>query len=184
MDRRDAIKKSIVLAGGIIIAPELLAQALENPAPYLQAVPATRLALLAEMADTIIPETDTPGAKATKTEEFIVVVVEACLSPEQRDFFWQSLDIIEQQCMTINGRSYLDCTQDERHKLMRQLEAAAKNASPGQPAFFTLLKSMTLHGYFTSEAGATLALNYDPIPGKWIADMPIDGDTKAWTPMF
>lgn len=184
MDRRDAIKKSIVLAGGIVIAPELLAKALENPVPYLQAVPASRIALLAEMADTIIPDTDTPGAKAAKVEEFIVVTVEACLPPKQRDAFWMWLDAAEKQCISTYGRSYTACTTDERNSLMRSLEAMTKTAPPDQPAFFSMLKSMTMHGYFTSEIGATQALNYDPIPGQWIADMPIDGNTKAWTPMF
>ena len=47
-----------------------------------------------------------------------------------------------------------------------------------------VLKELTLHGYFTSEIGATKALNYDPIPGVWIPDLPIDENTKAWTPMF
>lgn len=184
MDRRHALKKTIVLAGGIIIAPELLAQSLDKAAFFLQAVPAERLALLAEMAETILPETDTPGAKAAKTEEFIVVVVEAVLSAEQRDKFWQSLDAAERNCISINGRSYLDCSSEERIRLMRNLEAAAKSEPSDTPAFFTLLKSMTLHGFFTSEIGATQALNYDPIPGVWIADMPIDENTKSWTPMF
>jgi hypothetical protein len=43
---------------------------------------------------------------------------------------------------------------------------------------------LTLHGYFTSEIGATQALNYDPVPGGWVADMVINDQTNAWTPMF
>ena len=80
------------------------------------------------------------------------------------------------------SQSYLQFNDNERFQMMTQLEAApAKN---GQPQFFQLLKELTLHGYFTSEIGATQALNYDPVPGVWIPDLPIDENTKAWTSMF
>ncbi|MBK7936556.1 MAG: gluconate 2-dehydrogenase subunit 3 family protein [Lewinellaceae bacterium] len=185
MQRREALKKATLFIAGIAISPELIAKALADPSPTLARQPADRLALLAEMADTILPDTDTPGAKAAKVHEFIAVVVEDCLSPERRDAFWNGLQFTEQQCIATQGKSFVDCSREQRNAFFRQLQAEAKSApnDAGEP-FWYQLKGITLHGYFTSEIGATQALNYDPIPGGWIPDMIIDDNTKAWTPVF
>ena len=182
MHRRNALKKTILLAGAISIAPELLAKALADPGPILQNFPAVQLELLAELVDTILPTTDSPGAKAAGVQEFIVLAVEACFSANQRDSFWSALNAADQDCQKTLGKAFAQCTEAERIQFLHKLEDAT--APAGEPQFFQVLKELTLHGYFTSEIGATKALNYDPIPGVWIPDMPIDGNTKAWTPMF
>lgn len=182
MQRRHAIKKTILIAGSIALAPEILARALADPAPVLNRLPAERLTLLAELADTILPDTDTPGAKAAAVQEFIALAVEVCFPPAERERFWQGLADTETRCQALHGKTVAECTAGERVLLLQQLEAAAAEISP--PAFFQILKELTLHGYFTSEIGATQALAYDPVPGVWIPDLPLDPDGKAWTPMF
>lgn len=187
MLRREALKKVALLIGGVAIAPELLARALANSPTTLATIPATRLALLAEMADTILPDTDTPGAKAAKVHEFIAVVVEDCFSPGQREAFWTKLDAADVQCKTMQGAGFVECTVEQRISFFTALQAAAKSEPSGStegPPFFPLLKNLTIGGYFSSEIGATQALAFDPIPGGWIPDMPVDAQTKAWTPMF
>lgn len=188
MQRREALKRTALFIGGIAIAPELLAKALADPYPTLSRLPADRLALLAEMADTILPDTDTPGAKAAKVQDFIAVVVEDCFPPDERSAFWNGLESTDKQCAAAQGKSFVDCSPAERTAFFQKLQADAKNTpSSGSgrgEAFWRQLKGLTLHGYFTSEIGATQALNYDPIPGGWVADMVIDANTKAWTPLF
>ncbi len=187
MHRRAALKKVALILGGVAIAPELLAKALANGPATLAKVPVERLALLAEMADTILPDTDTPGAKAAKVHEFIAVVVQDCFPPEQRDAFWTKLDATDMQCRAMQGKGFLECTAEQRIAFFTALQASAKmeqtQQADGQP-FFPLLKNLTIGGYFSSEIGATQALAFDPIPGGWIPDMPVDVNTKAWTPMF
>jgi len=180
MQRRDVIKKTALLIGGIVIAPELIAKALTDPYPTLSRQPADRLTLLAEMADTILPDTDTPGAKAAKVHEYIAVVVEDCFPPDQRPTFWTGLESAEKQCIAIHGKSFVDCSPAERTVFFKKLEIEQKSGD----SFWRQLKGLTINGYFTSEIGATQALNYDPIPGGWTPDMMIDANTKAWTPVF
>ena len=185
MQRREALKKATLFICGIAIAPELIAKALVDPSPTLSRQPADRLALLAEMADTILPDTDTPGAKAARVHEFMAVVVEDCLPPERRDAFWEGLQFTDKQCIAMNGQSFAACSPNQRIAFFTQLQSEAKSAPPGAgEPFWYQLKNLTLHGYFTSEIGATQALNYDPIPGGWIPDMIIDANTRAWTPVF
>ncbi len=180
MQRREALKKTALFIGSIAIAPELLAKALADPYPTLSRLPADRLVLLAEMADTILPDTDTPGAKAAKVQDYIAVVVEDCFPPDQRPVFWDGLEATEKQCVAMHGKSFVDCSVAERTVFFKKLEAEQKDGD----SFWRQLKGLTINGYFSSEIGATQALNYDPIPGGWVPDMIIDSNTKAWTPVF
>jgi hypothetical protein len=43
-----------------------------------------------------------------------------------------------------------------------------------------MMKGLTVTGYFTSEIGATQALEYLPIPGKFEACIPLKPGQKAW----
>jgi hypothetical protein len=182
MQRREALRHISLLFGGVAIAPEIFANALAHPDRTLARLPAERVALLAEMADTILPNTDTPGAKAAKVQDYIAIVVEECLPPAKRDAFWQGLEAADKQCVAAHGKSFVDCSATERANFFTQLQAAAKKEKGD--TFWTQLKGLTLSGYFTSEIGATQALAYDPIPGGWVPDMKVDNNTKAWTPMF
>jgi hypothetical protein len=186
MERRYAIKKFAFVLAGVTITPDLMANALANATQTLEKMPADKMVMLAEMADTIIPDTDTPGAKAAKVQEYIAVVVQDCFPPDRRDAFWRDLAIADDQCKALNGKPFVDCDSVQRTAFFSQLQEQAKEQPAFQqvPSFWVTLKDLTLNGYFTSEIGATQALNYDPIPGGWVPDMKIDDTTKAWTPVF
>ena len=50
-----------------------------------------------------------------------------------------------------------------------------------QPShYFTMIKQLTLWGYFSSEIGATQALRYVAIPGKYEGCVPYKKGDKAW----
>jgi Gluconate 2-dehydrogenase subunit 3 len=181
MLRRDLLKKVTIVLGGIALSPEMIARALGQREAVLEQVPASRLDLLAELSDTILPDTDTPGAKAAKVHDYIAIIVDACFPPERSQQFWSDLEVADAVCTKVHGQSFVACNPSQRVAFLTDLEAKATN-DPSD--FWLTLKDLTLHGYFTSEIGATQALNYDPIPGGWIPDMVIDENTKAWTPVF
>jgi hypothetical protein len=183
MDRRKAFQRISLLLGGMALAPELMAKALADSSASVAAAPPDRLLLLNEMAETIIPETDTPGAKAANVGEFIIHAVETCLPADRRRAFYDGLDRAEAACVSKFGQSFAVCNDNQKTSFFSELEKQPA-AEAGMPSFFTALKMLVLHGYFTSEIGATQALNYDPVPGGWVADMVINDQTKAWTPMF
>ena len=184
MQRREAIQKLAVLLGGISLTPQLLAAAASRAAAgeAPAGLPADRLALLAEMADTIIPTTDTPGAKAAGAQNFIALVVEECMKPQDKAAFWAALEAADRDCTAAYGKSFVDCSNEQRTAFFTKLEQSARTAP--DPNFWRALKALTIQAYFTSEIGMTQALAYDPIPGEWIPDMKIDDNTKAWASMF
>ncbi|MBL7825518.1 MAG: gluconate 2-dehydrogenase subunit 3 family protein [Saprospiraceae bacterium] len=184
MTRREAFQNITLLLGGVTLAPELLANALNTSADDLRRDNPTRSAILDEMAETIIPATDTPGAKAAKVGDFVLTALETCLPEKRKIRFWEDFENAETACRRKYGKSYVELDQPQRFEMMSQWQALKPMPGDEMPTFFKALKILVLHGYFTSEIGATQALSYDPIPGEWIADLPITSDSKAWTPLF
>lgn len=130
-------------------------------------------ALLAELADVIIPDTDTPGAKAAGAHEFIIRVIRNCHPIEEQETFYAGLAKIDETSEAAHGKVFVDL--DEDQKIAIVADAVKTNG-----AFFRQLKSYTAVGYFTSEFGATQALEYLPVPGKFEGDIPYQTGQKAW----
>ncbi|MGH2553929.1 MAG: gluconate 2-dehydrogenase subunit 3 family protein [Chitinophagaceae bacterium] len=46
--------------------------------------------------------------------------------------------------------------------------------------YFTMMKHLTLWGYFTSETGCREALRYNPVPGRYEGCVPYNKGDRAW----
>lgn len=136
-------------------------------------VTAEQTKLLAEVADAIIPTTDTPGAKAAGVEQFIVRVIRDCHAREVQEKFYAGLAKLDADCKAAHGKGFSEL--DDAKKNERVTAATKDNG-----AFFKLMKQLTVAGYFTSEIGATKALEYLPIPGRFEGDVPMQPGQKAW----
>jgi hypothetical protein len=85
----------------------------------------------------------------------------------------------------MHGHSFMKATPEQRKELLTALDKEAKefqkNKKPEDPThYFTLMKQLTLLGYFTSEIGATQALRYVAVPGKYEGCIPYKKGDKAW----
>jgi Gluconate 2-dehydrogenase subunit 3 len=184
MQRRQALQYLTALLGGSISAPALAGmqgqvQRLEG-APFV-ASSAEQEALLAEIAEVIIPTTQTPGAKAAGVAQYIVKVVRDCYPLDFQKKFYADLTQFEQDTRAQFGRSFVECDNTQRNARVRASLEAAKTAGnqQGQPFFFAM-KELTVTGYFSSEIGATQALEYVPIPGSYQGCVPLKPGQKAW----
>jgi hypothetical protein len=63
-------------------------------------------------------------------------------------------------------------------KEAKEYQAAKQKDDPSH--YFTLMKQLTLLGYFTSEIGATQALRYEAVPGRYEGCVPYKKGDKAW----
>ncbi|CAL1517567.1 gluconate 2-dehydrogenase subunit 3 family protein [Chitinophaga sp. MM2321] len=189
MHRRDAIRNVAILLGTAISASTL--SALESctgsaPKNYELQKPATK-ALLAEIAETIIPTTNTPGAKAAGVDEFIIVMMNDCYQKKDQEVFLEGLKKIDVASTEKFKKSFMDITPEQRTELLTQIEQERvdynkrKDKKEGDPThYFQYLKELTLLGYFTSKPGATEALRYVPVPGKYEGCIPYKKGDKAW----
>jgi hypothetical protein len=174
MNRREAVRNISLILGGVLsseLTAALHGQVLNTGAPI--PVNPAQEALLAEAADTVIPTTDTPGAKDAGVEKFIIRVLRDCYRPEAQMLFYEGLARLDAAGRGSHGKGFTELTPAQKHAV---LLASTKT----DKAFFLLLKQLTVAGYFTSEIGATKALAYLPIPGKFQGETQLQPGQKAW----
>jgi hypothetical protein len=194
IDRRAAILRVTALLGGtaLISAPQLLA-AMENASDKGNTgnFTAADIAYLDEIADTIIPDTKTPGAKAAKVGAFMAVMVTDCYRAPQQAMFRDGMKQIDAATRKKFSRSFMEATPEQRLALLTEFDAAQKLAARGgrgvgkkamapQEHFFRMMKELTFVGYFTSEIGCTQALHYEDTPGRYNGCVPYVAGQPAW----
>ncbi|MDF1861195.1 MAG: gluconate 2-dehydrogenase subunit 3 family protein [Verrucomicrobiales bacterium] len=174
MKRRQAVERISLILGGAL-SPQLTAALMGqviNQGGSIQITEAQE-ALLAEVADVIIPTTDTPGAKAAGAEQFIIRVLRDCYELKDQETFYTGLAKIDEASQKAHGKAFVDLSPEQKIEIMT-------DATKTNKAFFKQMKQFTQVGYFTSEIGATQALEYLPVPGKFEGDAPLQPGQKAW----
>ncbi len=198
MQRREALR--LLLAGGVLPAlpTDLFAF-------FHGAHPATGYALrtlnphqndtVVAMIDLIIPETDTPGAKGARVNEFIDVILTEWADDEERQNFLAGLAGIDKKSNELFGKNFVDASSAQQFALLSALDESvaaqrarrrhAGNTIPDdrdqqlKGEFFNVFKGITLHGYYTSEIGFTQELNLQIIPGAHHGCVPLPAEKKA-----
>ena len=162
------------------------------------------ISLLDEIAETILPATSSPGAKAAQVGEFMKIYVTDCYTQASQDAFTKGVGDLEDACNKMNSKGFMDCTPEQRRDLLISLEKEAKEYNkeqeekdkPGHEElkkqdkehdfvasprhYYTMMKQLTLLGFFTSKQGATEALRYVPVPGKYDGAFPYKKGDKAF----
>jgi len=193
MNRREALKRTFYLTGYTIAASTTAGVLAGCKADVAEGwVPALfdkeQLASIAHLAEAIIPKTDTPGAKDVKVERFIDSMVKEFYSEEERNKFMAGLKSAK-DFVIANGSKLISKLDAEGTKnLMEHLisNAKAEDEKNGDddeaPApFFKQLKNLSMLGYFTSEEVCNNVLVFDPIPGDYDGNYPLEKTGgRAW----
>ncbi|KJF72566.1 gluconate 2-dehydrogenase subunit 3 family protein [Agrobacterium arsenijevicii] len=183
MNRRELLKLIAVATGLPLIGTDVVTAA-ENaakPAGNGHVFSPEDIRFLDEVAETIIPRTSTPGAKDAAVGAFMAVYAADCYTDEQRKLFLSAIPDIEKRSQAEHKKSFLDLTAEQRQTLLSALDKQAKaEQTPTKPHAFTLVKQLTLLGFFTSKIGATEVLVYDEIPGGFEDRVPYKKGTPAW----
>jgi hypothetical protein len=178
MNRREALSSVALLLGGTIIGSSaFLTGCKANPDAAASVLTSADMSLLNDIAEIIIPTTNTPGAKAAKVGEFMGVIVTDCYDAKDQKVFKDGL-------VALAGK-FTSANPEAQQKMIVDLDAEAKKyqetKKEDQPThYFTMIKQLTLWGYFSSEIGATQALRYVAIPGKYEGCIPYKKGDKAW----
>jgi hypothetical protein len=205
MDRRELLKMVAVLTGTAVIGGEFfLSGCTSADQKSTLGFTTKRIGLLDEIGETILPQTATPGAKAAQVGEFMKMYVSDCYSPAAQDAFNKGIDTFEQECKKDNGKSFMDCSPEQRKALLSRLDTESRvynskldeSEKPARESaqkldkmydyvaaprhYYTMLKQMTLVGFFTSKVGATQALRNVPVPGRYDGNMPYKKGDKAF----
>jgi hypothetical protein len=180
MQRRELLKLIAAATGCALVGMEgaLAAPAARSP------FSARDRAMLDEIAETILPRTDTPGAKDAAVGAFIARYALACYDPAQLRILQQGIGTVDGLMRAKTGADFLHASKAQRQALLTgidlQARKHAKESSEGPPHYFTLMKQLTLLGFFTSEPGSTRVLRYRPVPGKYRGCVPYRKGETSW----
>jgi hypothetical protein len=182
MDRRQSLRALGALAAGSLAGSPLLGEFFrvsaairdERAAWAPKLLTPAHAKMLPELVETIIPRTDTPGAKDALVHVFVDLFVEACYPEERRKIFLGGFDEVDAEARKAHGHPFLELAGDERLGLLQKLERESMaSESPAEKSFVRSLKQMTLLGYFMSQPGATLAAEYELAPGPFQGCVPM-----------
>ncbi|MCU0418713.1 MAG: gluconate 2-dehydrogenase subunit 3 family protein [Cyclobacteriaceae bacterium] len=189
MNRREALQRTALVLGYAISAPALMG--IMNgckAAPELTYTPSfftkEQAETVSELAQLIIPKTDTPGAKEVGVPAFIDQILRECHSPEEQQRFLTGLTAFEADMKASFGDTFVylePAQQAEGYRKHHDPAAEAARAKSWEPKPFVLMvKELTLLGFFTSEPGATQVLQYEAVPGRYNGCAPLAEVGRAW----
>ena len=199
MNRRELLKLIVAATGGAVIGGEFLLSGCNNPESNKTPVEFTEenIAFLDEVAETILPQTTTAGAKAAGVGRFMALLVNDCYTKDNQEVFHKGLTILDDECNKMHNVGFMKATPEQRKQLLISVDKETKDyvkkqadaenqqkekEKQGQEKttddflkkimpnhYFQQLKQLAIFGYFTSEKGRKEGLRYTPVPGKFEA---------------
>jgi hypothetical protein len=194
ISRREAIQRVSVLLGGVALVdgdrmfaamPDAAAKE-TTAAQGVGTFTAADVAFLDEVAETILPETSTPGAKAARTGAFMALMVTDAYTPRNQQIFRDGMTRLEEACQREYAAPFVQARAEQRLALLQRLdaerqaeqearEARQRSRAPVPPPppldapvhYFRLMKELALLGYFTSEIGYRQVMRYMETPGRY-----------------
>jgi hypothetical protein len=209
MHRRELLKKIGLLTGAAVIGTDFLLTGCKTSTSSVEISP-EMVALLDEVGETILPATSTPGARAARIGEFMKIMVNDCYSPAQQKVFIQGVSQLDQECKQHAGKVFMDASVAEREDFLIHLEKQAQKQNADNREldslkrkdhdqvnsklslaeqkefestpehYYTMIKQLTLLGFFTSKTGMTETLRHIPVPGRYDGEMAYNAGDKAW----
>ena len=186
MNRRDALARIVAITGTVAIGSEVFLAGCSRPVKDRTVAYSTQdIALMDEIAETIIPTTDTPGAKAAGVGAFMAMMSKDGYDDASFASFRKGLEQIDKASRKHHGKAFMESSLKERTTLLNELDREARKhgrekSRNDPPHYFRLMKELTLMGYFSSEIGCTRALRYIETPGSYDGNLPYKKGDRAW----
>lgn len=196
MNRRNALRKTALLAGSAVAAPSLFSllqsckqqNRLEWTPIFLNEDQAR---FITSFVDTILPKTDTPGALDVKADIFLDLVFAKTYDKKAQENVASEIDTFNANCKSIHGKVFADLSTEDKKAVLQKAESESGKFNPGvwgsavgkqEPVgFYRTLKSMTIWAYFSSEEIGLNYLSYDPVPGEYKGCIPLSEVGNTWT---
>jgi hypothetical protein len=139
------------------------------------------------ISELIIPQTDTPGAKAARVNEFIDLILTDWYDDDEKHIFLAGLADVDVRSRDLFGKDFVDCGEKPQIEILRALddEVAADRAEmrrgsrrkrPPERNFFFMIKQLTLIGYYTSQIGFERDLHGEIIPARHAGCVPLEDE--------
>lgn len=188
--KRQFLRGLTALMGTAVISPFISGEALAVAFSYQPGTNNTVVAgklfslehmkVLHDICAVVLPKTDTPSAAELDVHGFLDHQLSVCYDKEQQQ---QAVDIVEKVNSQSKGhfsKEFIALSDSEQKNILIALEAEQLGFSSQDKQAFKTLKSLLVFGFFTTEIGATQALNYQAVPGGFKGSVSYSSLKKSW----
>jgi Gluconate 2-dehydrogenase subunit 3 len=172
-NRRVAIQQLLLIWAGVALLPSCLQneQKVSIPLKTIRIDPDDEN-MLAELAETILPKTDSPGAKDLSAHLFALKMVDDCYTKTNQEKYIQGMKDFESYVTKKTGKSFTENDTAGRQAIVAELDQQ-KPAESGMTFFYQSTKKLTIQAYTTCEYYMTRIRGYNIIPGKFQGCVPL-----------
>ena len=173
MQRRTVIKQLALATGAIVLMPSCMQ---DNDKVSIQLkkikIAGSQEKLLAELTETILPATDSPGAKDIAAQLFVLRMVDDCYKNEDQEKFMRGLAAFDKKADGQFGKSFTKCTAAEKETLVKELDTK-KSGEADLAYFYNTVKGLTVQAYATSKFYLTNVEDFKLVPGRYKGCVPV-----------
>ena len=135
------------------------------------------------IAELIIPQTNTPGARAARVNEFIDLILSEWYDDEERSTFLSGLADVDVRARDLWGKDFVECGEKQQVDILQALDdemavrdedARRRRNHPPEKNFFFMIKQLTLVGYYTSQIGFEQEVHGEIIPSRHAGCVPLE----------
>lgn len=120
--------------------------------------------LLEDVTETLIPATDTPGAKELLLHLFVLKMVDDCHSPDDQQQFVSGLNAFAGWARKTSGEPFGRADASVRAALLQGVENSGEEDIV---RFYSITKRRTIQGYLNSQYVMTNLIKYELVPGRY-----------------
>lgn len=189
MQRRDALKSLLAISAASALAActgktesgeaKPAASASLKYASDGKFLNASEMALVAALAQTIIPKTDTAGAIEAGVPEAIQGLASEWGDDNHRKYTRTGLVALDKHFKSVGGQAFADQSEKQRESLLSKYDADVFGGKV-KDDFYRNFKSTVATAYYMSEPGATEELIYEAVPGEWKGCVPFSDIGRTW----
>jgi len=171
--RRVAIQQLVLIWAGVALLPSCLhhEEKVSIPLKLIHIDPADET-MLAELGETILPKTDTPGAKDLAAHLFALKMVDDCFTSTNQQKFLRGMKDFESYVMKKTGKSFSENNMADRQGIVAEFDGQIKSTDD-LSFFYQSTKKLTVQAYTTCEYYMTKIRGYKMIPGKFQGCVPL-----------
>jgi hypothetical protein len=173
VNRRTAIRQFLFVSAGVVLLPSCLHDKPGSSIPLKNmTVSADQERLLAELAGTLIPTGQTPGAATVSAHLFVLKMLDDCHTREQQQKFFKGLAQLDEASLSASGHRFAEATPGERAALLTMIENK-KMTGDELNYCYGEMKRLTIQAYTTSQFFLTKVHIYELVPGRWHGCVPV-----------
>jgi len=145
MNRRDAVQYISLLVGGTLIGSQYFLEGCKSKTGVSMTFTPEDVAYLDEVADTILPATKTPGAKAAHVGQFMAMMVNDCYEAPDQKILHEGLAKLDDESQKKNNKSFMESTPQQRHDLLVELDKKATDGGKSASDYYKKLSADDKH---------------------------------------